>query len=109
MLSLKTVTVQVSPATKLTFGVMIQRLPPNALATVALLCEPVVAQLMSYHDPAASTSSVKLTLMLASRGAVVALLRGPTLSTYGPISTIGVVRRGFGAPVTKSEPLKFVS
>ena len=58
---------------------------------------------------AGSMGSEKVTVMLASFGAMVAPLIGSTVVTTGPISTIGAVRRGFGAPLTKSEPLTSVS
>src|SRR5207249_6429826 len=40
---------------------------------------------------------------------MLALMFGSTSTTKGPISTIGAVRRGLGAPVTKSAPLTSVS
>jgi len=59
--------------------------------------------------PVTSTGSVKFTVMLASRGALDALMIGSRLSTAGPISMMGAVRRGFGAPAVKSAPLLLVS
>src|SRR5215208_5054830 len=82
--SLKIVTVQVSPARKLTFGVMIQR--AGVPAVVALLCGPVVAQVGSYHAPVTSTASLKPTVRLASRGAAVLLEAGEVKATDGPTS-----------------------
>jgi hypothetical protein len=91
--SLTTRTVHCSPGWKLTFGVMIQEFGPPG-ATVALLCGPVAAQLMSNQPSATSTGSVKLTVMLASRGALEPLLRGSLLRTVGGSSTMGVVGVG---------------
>src|SRR5262245_15614033 len=108
MLAAKSVTVQTSPGLKLTFGVITQVAPPSVLATVASLCVPL-GQLMLNHCPATLTGSLKLMVMLASRGAVEALLAGSVVTTNGPISTIGAVRRGFCTPVTKSAPLTSVS
>src|SRR5262245_56292204 len=82
---------------------MTQTLPLPA--TVASLCNPVVVQPMLYHWPTTSTGSVKLIVILASRGALKPLLRGSLLNTEGPSSTIGAVRRGFGTPVWKSVEL----
>src|ERR1043165_1561957 len=73
---------------------MTQTLPLPA--TVASLCNPVVAQLMLNQLPTTSTGSVKLIVILASRGALMPFLRGSELNTSGPSSTIGSVRRGFG-------------
>src|SRR6185369_1007931 len=69
----------------------------------------VVAQLMLYQPGVTSTGSVKLTTMLASRGAFVPLVVGSVFTMAGPTSEMPAVRRGFGAPVTKSLPLMFVS
>ena len=55
------------------------------------------------------TGSVKVIVILASRGALKPFLRGSVLRTNGPNSTIGAVWRGFGVPVTKSLPLLLVS
>src|ERR1051325_702166 len=88
---------------------MIHSRLPFADATVASLCRPVLVQLMLNHAPLTVTASVNVTPTLASRGAIVEPLRGSTLSTYGPISLMTAVRRGLGVPVTKSEPLTFVS
>src|SRR5687768_18577775 len=103
-----TVTVHCSPGRKLTFGMMIQAFAPPC-AVVALLCRPVVTQEMENQPSWTSTGSVKLTVMLASRGALLPLLRGSLLRTVGGSSTIGDVRRGVGVAVKKSEPLTFVS
>ena len=81
---MKIVTVHCSPARKLTFGVMIHELGPPA--TVASLCSPVVAQLMLNQPSATLTASVKVTVMLASRGASAPFVRGSVLYTAGPIS-----------------------
>src|ERR1043165_6198376 len=86
---------------------MTQTLPPPA--TVASLCSPVVAQLMLNQLPTTSTGSVKLTVILASRGALMPFLRGSLLNTFGPSSTIGSVRRGFGVAALKSVELLSVS
>src|ERR1043165_10056673 len=86
---------------------MTQTLPPPA--TVASLCSPVVAQLMLNQLPTTSTGSVKLIVILASRGALMPFLRGSLLNTKGPSSTIGSVRRGFGAAAEKSVELLSVS
>src|SRR5687768_18522360 len=94
--SLKMVTVHCSPAAKFTLGVMVCVSPPKKDLTVALLWFPVETQLMSYQPLSTVTGSVKSITMVASRGAVVALLRGSVLKTEGPISTIGAVRRGLG-------------
>src|SRR5262245_15215442 len=82
---------------------------PLTEAMVASLWKPVIVQLMLNHAPLTVTGSVNVMFMVASRGAVVALLRGSTVRTYGPISVMTAVRRGLGAPVWKSEPLTFVS
>src|ERR1044071_1294955 len=99
------VTVHCSPAEKLSLGVIVKVSPPKNDRTVALLWLPVEAQLMSYQALSTVTGSVKLTVMVASRGAELAPLRGSVAKTAGPISTIGAVRRGNGAPVTKSARL----
>ena len=78
-------------------------------AVVALLCCPLTAQVMSNQAPATSTGSVNVTMIVASRGALLPLVRGSVPSTSGPSSTIGAVRRGAGAPVAKSLPLLSVS
>src|ERR1043165_3265417 len=64
---------------------------------------------MLYQLPVTSTGSVKVMVMLASRGAFEPLRRGSVPNTDGPISTIGAVRRGFGLPVEKSDELLSVS
>ena len=48
-------------------------------------------------------------VILASRGALLPLLRGSLPNTAGPISTMGAVRRGFGAAAAKSVELLSVS
>src|SRR5215217_4018751 len=68
-----------------------------------------MAQLILNQAPTTSTGSVKLTVKLASRGALKPLLRGSLLNTDGPISTMGAVRRGLGTAVTKSAELLSVS
>jgi hypothetical protein len=94
---------------KLTFGMMIHEFAPPE-ATVALLCGPVITQLIENHPSVISTGSVKLTVILASRGVFVPFLRGSLLRVVGGSSTIGVVRRfGFGVPATKSAPFTLVS
>jgi hypothetical protein len=102
------VTVHVSPGLKLTFGVMTHVAPASVLATVASVCEPE-PQLMSYQPESTKTGSEKVTVMLASYGAMVRPDVGSTVTTNGPISLMTAVRRGFGAPATKSEPLTSVS
>ena len=82
--------------------------PPKKDLTVALLWLPET-QLMSYHPLSTVTGSVKLMTTVASRGADVAPLRGSVAKTAGPISTIGAVRRGFGAAIRKSAELLSVS
>src|SRR5687768_18039154 len=103
------VTVHCSPARKLTLGVIVWVSPPKNDLTVALLWVPVETQVMSYHPLSTVTGSVKLMTIVASRGALVAPFRGSVEKTAGPSSTIGAVRRGFGAPVTKSAELLSVS
>src|SRR5262249_28658377 len=107
-LALKMVTVHCSPGTKFTFGVMTCTAPLLVVANVASLCWPL-AQVMSNQLPTTSTGSLKVMVMLESFGAIEAPAAGSTLTTNGPISWIGVVRRGFGVPVTKSLPLTSVS
>src|SRR5215212_5916371 len=102
------VTEHCSPLTKLVFGTMIQTFGPPE-PTVASLCAPLVTQLTANQPGSTLTASVKVMVRFASRGAFVPVLRGSLLRTEGPISTMGAVRRGFGAPVRKSEPLTFVS
>src|SRR4051794_33514307 len=70
---------------------------------------PDEEQLMLNQPGSTSTNSVNVTIMLASRGAELALLAGSVLTTAGPNSWIGVVRLGFGVPVMKSLPLMLVS
>src|SRR3954447_3241021 len=106
--SLKIVTEHCSAATKFTLGVMTQVFGAPS-TNVASLWMPVVEQLMLNQPGSTSTSSVNVTIMLASRGAEVALLTGSVLTMAGPNSWIGVVRLGFGTPVMKSLPLTFVS
>ena len=62
---------------------------------------------MSNQEPATSTGSVKVTSIVASRGALVPFVRGSVLNTSGPSSTMGAVRLGAGAPAAKSLPLMF--
>src|SRR4029077_3584282 len=102
------VTVHCSPGIKLTFGVITCVLPPLVLAKVALLCCPL-AQVMSNHGSTTLTGSVKVIVILASRGAFAPLLRGSVPNTEGPNSTMVAVRRGLGAPVIKSAELLSVS
>src|SRR5437764_6868615 len=104
----KTVAVHVSPAWKFVFGMMTQELPAPA-ATVASLWLPVVTQVMSYQPGSTVTGSEKVTMTLPSRGTIVELGTGSVLVTEGPSSVIGVVRRGFGAPVMKSVALLSLS
>ena len=85
-------------------GVAAKERPDGRTVVVSL-----ETQLMSYHPLSTVTGSVKLMTMVASRGADVAPLRGSVAKTAGPISTIGAVRRGFGAPITKSAELLSVS
>ena len=99
--------VQVSSGWKVTLGVITQRRP--LFATVASLWSPVTVQSMLNQPSVSSTVSVNVTVTLRSRGAKVLLLRGSTVRTYGPISVMTAVLRGFGAPVWKSEPLTLVS
>lgn len=72
------------------------------VANVALLCCPLDVHVISTHGSKMSTGSVNVTWMVASRGAFVPFARGSVLNTSGPISTIGAVRLGAGAPVAKS-------
>src|SRR5688572_30769981 len=102
-------TVHCSPAVKLAFGVIVYVSSPKNDLTVALLWFPLKVQAMLYHPLSTVTGSVKLTAMVASLGAAEAPLRGSVLNTDGPISTIGAVRRGLGAPVRKSTELLSVS
>src|SRR6185436_162914 len=106
--SLKIVTVHCSAARKFTFGVM-TKLSGAPGATVASLWLPVVTQLMPYQPVLTSTGSVKLRMMLASRGAFGAFVAGSVFTIAGPISEMPAVRGGFGAPARKSLPLTFVS
>src|SRR5881396_3433085 len=108
MLAANRVTVHTSPGLKLTFGVITHVAPPSVLAVVTSLCVPL-GQLMLNQLPLTFTGSLKVMVMLASRGAALAPLFGSVRTTKGPISTIGAVRRGFGAPAMKSAPLTSVS
>ena len=108
-LSLKIVTVHVSPAAKLTFGVMTHVAPSVVWVLVASSWDPVEAQVTSNQLASTNTGSEKVMVTLASCGAMVLPLAGSTVTTNGPISWIGAVRRGFGAPATKSAPLTSVS
>ena len=49
------------------FGVIAKVLKPLEEATVALLCWPVPAQLMSYHAPSTSMASLNVIDMVASK------------------------------------------
>src|SRR6478672_7624887 len=97
-----------SPGLKLTLGVINQTLPELELLSVTLSCWPD-GQAMSNHPASSVTGSVKSTSMLASFGALKPSVSGSVDRTDGPISWIGVVRLGDGAPVTKSDPFTLVS
>src|SRR5205823_15099386 len=107
MPSFRIVTVHCSPNWKLTFGVITYVLKLAECAMVASLCKQVLAHEMLYMGPATSTGSVKVIVILASCGMLNPFELGSVVSTFGPSSTIGAVRRGFGGPVTKSLPLLF--
>ena len=65
---------------------------------------------MRSNQPASTlTSSEKVTVTLASRGAFVPFTAGSVVWTWGPTSAIAEVRRGFGVPVAKSALLTSVS
>src|SRR5260221_3719271 len=104
----KTVAVHCSPAWKFVFGMMTQEAPAPA-AMVASWWLPVETQVMSYQPGSTVTGSEKLTMMLPSRGTMDAPGTGSVLVMEGPISLIGVVRRGLGTPVRKSPALLSVS
>src|SRR3954468_7097739 len=103
----KIVTVHCSAAMQVTLVVREGQRPVPA--NVALSCWPLAAQVRSNHAPITSTGSVKVTWIVASRGAFTPLLRGSVARTSGPSSTIGGVRRGLGTFVTKSFPFWLVS
>ena len=106
--SLKTVTAHCSAAWKFTLGVMTQVLGAPS-TTVASLCRPVTLQLMLYQPALTSTWVVKVTMMVASRGALTPFAGGSVFTTEGAIGAMTAVRRGFGVPVMKSLPLTLVS
>src|ERR1044072_188694 len=81
----------------------------SAPATLASLGSPVAAAVILKNELSTLTASVKLIVILASRGALMPFLRGSVRNTAGPISTIGAVRRGFGVAAAKSASLLSLS
>src|SRR3954447_9336275 len=82
------------------------------LAYVAFVCAPLVTHVSVNQFASTSTASLKLTVTLPSRGAVVEppLPSVPSmLRIDGPTSWMGVVRRGFGVAVKKSLPFRSLS
>src|SRR5262245_42838997 len=81
-----TVTVQVSPCVKSTFGLSVNDV--LGLALVANVCEPEVAQLIVKLAPLALTDSLKLTVTFAFAATPVAPFVGVVLVTDGDPSSV---------------------